>query len=66
MAVFYKVIRDTPDPKLRSIASHDTDQQRAGGPNNGALKTSVSNLAANENHSMQTHCVDLDYFVSIL
>lgn len=60
MAVFYKVIRDTSDPRLHSVPSCENEHQ-----NNSAtasLRHSVPNVVVNENHSMQTHCVDLDYF----
>lgn len=54
MAVFYKVIRDSSDPKLQSAPSH--------GMKTCPLKVPLQYAAPDENHSMQTHCIDLDYF----
>lgn len=54
MAVFYKVIRDSPDPKLQSAPCH--------GSQNCPLKVPLQYATPDENHSLQTHCIDLDYF----
>lgn len=62
MAVFYKVIRDTNDPKLESMPSIEDNTPDS--PNNAALKAAIPNLLVTENHSMQTHCVNLNYFVN--
>ncbi|XP_018320665.1 G1/S-specific cyclin-E1 isoform X1 [Agrilus planipennis] len=60
MAVFYKVIRDTPDPKLHSIPTHEIDQRQLACYR--YIRTKVPDLVPDENHSLQTHSVDLDYF----
>lgn len=63
MAVFYKIIRDSDDPKLESIPYFD--EQLPSAPNYGTLKANVPQIITNENHSIQTHTVDLNYFVSL-
>lgn len=64
MAVFNKVIRDSLDPRLVSMPTSESDAQLAsmGAPNNRTLRVAIPLLMPNENHAMQTHCVDLDYF----
>lgn len=64
MAVFYKIIRDSVDPKLESVPCFD--EQPSSAPNYGTLKANVPQIITNENHSIQTHSIDLSYFVSFL
>lgn len=63
MAVFYKVIRDSVDPKLEAVPAYE--EQVPNSPNYGTLKANLPKITTNENHSIQTHSVDLNYFVSI-
>lgn len=64
MAVFYKVIRDSVDPKLQSVPPFDDQVHNS--PNYMTLKANIPRILTNENHSIQTHSVDLNYFVSLL
>lgn len=64
MAVFYKVIRDSVDPKLNSLIIFE--EPTINTPNYGTLKANIPNILTNENHSIQTHCVDLNYFVGVV
>lgn len=62
MAVFYKVIRDSVDPKLETVPAFD--EHITDSPNAQSLKANIPRIKTSENHSIQTHCVDLSYFVS--
>ncbi|XP_066258396.1 G1/S-specific cyclin-E [Euwallacea similis] len=61
MAAFYLVLRDTPDPRLMSCKS-DTPQDEQGHPHLNSLRQRVPDLVKNENHSLQTHVVNMEYF----
>ncbi|KAL1489143.1 hypothetical protein ABEB36_014085 [Hypothenemus hampei] len=61
MAAFYLVLRDTPDPKLISCKS-DTPQEEHGQPHLASVRNRVPNLVKDENHSLQTHVVNMEYF----
>ncbi|CAG9767254.1 unnamed protein product [Ceutorhynchus assimilis] len=61
MAAFYLVLRDTPDPRLMSCKS-DVPQEEHGQPHLASLKYRVPNLIKDENHSLQTHVVNMEYF----
>ncbi|CAG9856936.1 unnamed protein product [Phyllotreta striolata] len=60
MAVFYHVIRDSDDPKLQSCKDGSIEEQGSAGLEN--IRHKVRNLVKDENHSLQTHVVNLDYF----
>lgn len=67
MSVFCQVIRDSVDPKLKSMISlkgpanytpYSTIQ-----PNCGALKANIPNLLTTDEHWFQTHCIDMEVYV---
>lgn len=59
MAVFYHVIRDTPDPRLLSCKSDGTYEEP---PGLAGVRKRCTNLIKDENHSLQTHVVSMEYF----
>ncbi|XP_050302535.1 G1/S-specific cyclin-E1 [Anthonomus grandis grandis] len=61
MAAFYLVLRDTPDPRLISCKS-DTPQDDKGFPNLESKRHRIPQLVKDENHSLQTHVVNMEYF----
>lgn len=68
MSAFYKVIRTSVDPRLKSIISLKVPANYA--PNRfriqldcGALKKNIPNLLTTDEHSIQTHCVDIELYV---
>lgn len=61
MAAFYLVLRDTPDPRLISCKS-DTPQEDQGQAQLASIRHNVPNLVKDENHSLQTHVVNMEYF----
>lgn len=63
MAVYYTIIRSSDDPRLQFVTAHTADERLD--PANEAMKSHIAVLTTNEIHSMQTHIVDLQYFVSI-
>lgn len=63
MAVYYTIIRSSDDPRLQIVTAHTADERLD--PANEAMKSHIAVLTTNEIHSMQTHIVDLQYFVSI-
>ncbi|XP_030756662.1 G1/S-specific cyclin-E1 [Sitophilus oryzae] len=61
MAAFYLVLRDTPDPRLISCKS-DTPQEDQSQPHLASIRQKVPELVKDENHSLQTHVVNMEYF----
>ncbi|KAF7282087.1 cyclin E [Rhynchophorus ferrugineus] len=61
MAVFYLVLRDTPDPKLVSCKT-DTSEEDQGQSHLCSARHKVPQLVKDENHSLQTHVVNMEYF----
>ncbi|KAH1015773.1 hypothetical protein HUJ04_007108 [Dendroctonus ponderosae] len=61
MAAFYLVLRDSSDPRLTSCKS-DTPQDDQGNHHFDSLRLRVPDLVKNENHSLQTHVVNMEYF----
>ncbi|KAF5281208.1 hypothetical protein FQR65_LT14823 [Abscondita terminalis] len=57
MTVYYIVLRDADDPRLRSVFS-----QTAENGLDESVNISISKLANIENHTMQTHVVNTNYF----
>lgn len=61
MAVFYHVIRDSCDPKLISCKG-EIAAEEAANRTLANIRFNVKNLVKDENHSLQTHVVNMDYF----
>ncbi|VEN45082.1 unnamed protein product [Callosobruchus maculatus] len=60
MAVFYHVIRDSPDPRLQSCKAESNDEAAMAILDN--IRCKVKNLVKDENHSLQTHVVNMEHF----
>ncbi|XP_072386359.1 G1/S-specific cyclin-E [Diabrotica undecimpunctata] len=60
MAVFYHIIRDSPDPKLQSCKDSPIDDQTS--TSLESIRHKVKSLVKDENHSLQTHVVNMEYF----
>nr|CAH7752674.1 unnamed protein product [Callosobruchus chinensis] len=60
MAVFYHVIRDSPDPRLQSCKAESNDEATMAILDN--IRCKVKNLVKDENHSLQTHVVNMEHF----
>ncbi|XP_057658839.1 G1/S-specific cyclin-E1 [Diorhabda carinulata] len=61
MAVFYHVIRDSPDPRLQSCKGDNAVDEPATNSLD-SIRHNVKNLVKDENHSLQTHVVNMEYF----
>lgn len=64
MYVFHKVIEDANDPRLLTVpANHNDERLRA---SLKALRKRNPFIVPDENHRLQTHVIDLEYFVSFI
>lgn len=61
MAVFYHVIRDSPDPRLLSCKG-DASADEQSCTSLESIRHKVKDLVKDENHSLQTHVVNMEYF----
>ncbi|KAJ8923310.1 hypothetical protein NQ315_001868 [Exocentrus adspersus] len=61
MAVFYHVLRDSPDPRLLSCKG-DVSVDDHSCTSLASVRHKVKDLVKNENHSLQTHVVNMEYF----
>lgn len=61
MAVFYLVIRDSPDPRLLSCKG-DTSVDEQSCTSLASVRYKVKDLVKDENHSLQTHVINMEYF----
>ncbi|XP_060522835.1 G1/S-specific cyclin-E2 [Cylas formicarius] len=61
MAAFYLVLRDTTDPRLVSCKV-DSVPEDQGVKHLASVRLKVPQLVKDENHSLQTHVVNLEYF----
>lgn len=62
MFVFHKVIKDANDPRLLAIPANQTDERVHASFK--ALRKRNPFIVPDENHRLQTHVIDLEYFVS--
>ncbi|KAJ8980983.1 hypothetical protein NQ317_013437 [Molorchus minor] len=61
MAVFYHVLRDSPDPRLQSCKADATvDEQSC--TSLASIRYRIKDLVKDENHALQTHVVNMEYF----
>ncbi|XP_017781654.1 PREDICTED: G1/S-specific cyclin-E [Nicrophorus vespilloides] len=60
MAVFHHIIQKTYDPRLVSVVPFIDDERLEGSLR--FLRKNVPNIVFNENHSIQTHLINLDMF----
>lgn len=63
MSVFNQIIDDTVDPRLQTVSTRDADERQLS--TFKAIQRKIPGLVADENHCLQTHIIDLQYFVSI-
>ncbi|CAH1115920.1 unnamed protein product [Phaedon cochleariae] len=61
MAVFYHVLRDSADPRLQSCKG-DTAVEEQNTTSLDSIRHKVKNLVKDENHSLQSHVVNMEYF----
>ncbi|KAG5899043.1 hypothetical protein JTB14_000067 [Gonioctena quinquepunctata] len=61
MAVFYHVLKDSPDPKLQSCKGDPVVEDQSN-TSLDSIRHTVKNLVKDENHSLQTHVVNMEYF----
>lgn len=63
MSVFNQIIDETVDPRLQTVTTRDADERQLS--TFRAIKKKIPELISDENHCLQTHIIDLQYFVSI-
>lgn len=63
MAVFYHVLQDSKDMRLQSCSVHVTNDEHSQ-RSLEILRKGCKDIVTDENHSLQTHAVNMDFFVS--